>query len=163
MKIENEKVVTMHFTVMDKEKTVIDSTYDAEPLAFIQGSGLLVPALEEALFGLAASDKKSVSLTADQAYGERFEQLIQSMPKTMFEGMDVNVGMQFRATTDDGEQTVIVVDISDDKIVVDGNHPLAGIDLTFDVEVLEVREATTDELSHGHPHVEGESCGHSHH
>jgi FKBP-type peptidyl-prolyl cis-trans isomerase SlyD len=163
MKIENEKVVTMHFTVMDKEKTVIDSTYDAEPLAFIQGSGLLVPALEEALFGLAANDKKSVALTAEQAYGERFEQLIQSMPKTMFEGMDVNVGMQFRATTDDGEQTVIVVDISDDKIIVDGNHPLAGIDLTFDVEVLEVREATTDELSHGHIHAQGESCGHSHH
>jgi len=74
---------------------------------------------------------------------------------------DLEVGSQLRATTDDGEQTVIVIDVQEDEITVDGNHPLAGIDLKFDVEILEVRDATADELEHGHVHGEG-GCGHSH-
>jgi FKBP-type peptidyl-prolyl cis-trans isomerase SlyD len=162
MNIENEKVVSMHFTVMDGEKTEIDSTYGAEPLAFIQGTGLLVQGLEDSLVGMKTGEKKTVALEAEHAYGQRHEQLIQSMPVTMFEDMEVAVGMQFRATTDDGEQTVIVVEVSDEAIIVDGNHPLAGIDLTFDVEIMEVREATEDELNHGHIHAHGESCGHEH-
>ena len=162
MKIENDKVVTMHFTVMDGEKTQIDSTYEGEPLAFIQGTGLLVQGLEDALIGMTVSDKKTVALTAEHAYGQRFPQLVQSMPVSMFEEMEVEVGMQFRATTDEGEQTVIVVEKTDDAIVVDGNHPLSGLDLTFDVEIVEVRDATEEELNHGHIHAHGESCGHEH-
>ena len=162
MNIENEKVVTMHFNVLDKEKTVIDTTYESEPLIFIQGTGLLVQGLEEALIGMSAKDKKTVDLTAEHAYGPRFPQLVQSMPKSMFDGMEVDVGMQFRATTDEGEQTVIVVEVADDTIMVDGNHPLAGIDLTFEVEIMDVRDATEEELDHGHIHAHGESCGHNH-
>jgi FKBP-type peptidyl-prolyl cis-trans isomerase SlyD len=87
---------------------------------------------------------------------------VQTVPKSMFESVeDLAVGSQLRATTDDGEQTVIVIDVTDDEITVDGNHPLAGIDLKFDVEILEVRDATEDELKHGHVHGEG-GCGHSH-
>lgn len=163
MNIEKDKVVSMHFNVKDAEDTQIDTTYPDQPLSFIQGSGLLVAALEDALYGLGAGDKKSVSLEADQAYGPRYEQLLQTMPKNMFEGMDVEIGMQFRATTDEGEQTVIVVGIEEDSITVDGNHPLAGIPLTFDVEIVEVREPTEEELSHGHVHADGSSCSHQHH
>lgn len=161
MKIENDKVVALHFTVVDAEKTEIDNTYDDQPLMFIQGSGLLVPGLEEALLGMAVGDKKTVALQSENAYGERYEQLVQAMPLSMFDGMEVAVGMQFRATTDEGEQTVIVVDVSDETVVVDGNHPLAGIDLTFNVEVMEIRDATEDELNHGHVHGAG-GCGHEH-
>ena len=79
----------------------------------------------------------------------------------MFEGMDVEVGMSFRATTPEGEQSVIIIETSDDEVVVDGNHPLAGIPLTFDVEVVDVRDATAEELEHGHAHAPG-GCGHDH-
>lgn len=163
MNIEKDKVVLMHFNVKDSEDTQIDTTYPDQPLSFIQGSGLLVAALEDALYGLGAGDKKSVNLEPDDAYGPRYEQLLQTMPKNMFEGMDVEVGMQFRATTDEGEQTVIVVGVEEDSITVDGNHPLAGIPLTFDVEIVEVREPTEEELSHGHVHADGSSCSHQHH
>lgn len=163
MNIEKDKVVSMHFNVKDAEDTQIDTTYPDQPLAFIQGSGLLVAALEDAIYGMVAGDKKSVSLEPDQAYGPRYEQLLQTMPKDMFDGMDVEVGMQFRATTDEGEQTVIVVGVDEQGITVDGNHPLAGIPLTFEVEIVEVREPTEEELSHGHVHADGSSCGHQHH
>ncbi len=159
MKIENDKVVTMHFSVTDADKTEIDTTYGDEPLSFIQGSGLLVPGLEDALTGMTIGEKKTVALQAQDAYGERYEQLVQAMPASMFDGMEVAVGMQFRATTDEGEQTVIVVDVAQDSIVVDGNHPLAGIDLTFNVEITDVRDATEEELSHGHIHADGGCCG----
>jgi FKBP-type peptidyl-prolyl cis-trans isomerase SlyD len=162
MKIANDRVITMHFTVMDSEKSQIDSTHEGEPLVFIQGSGLLVQGLEDALIGMTVNDKKTVDLTAEHAYGQRYPQLVQKMPISMFEDMDVEVGMQFRATTDDGEQTVIVVEKTEEDIIVDGNHPLAGIDLTFKVEIVEVREATEEELNHGHIHAHGESCGHEH-
>jgi len=75
--------------------------------------------------------------------------------------MDVNPGMTFRATTDDGEQSVMIIDVTDDEVVVDGNHPLSGLTLNFDVEVLAVRPATSEEIAHGHPHS-AEGCGHDH-
>ena len=86
---------------------------------------------------------------------------MQAVPKSMFEGMEIEVGMQFRASTDDGDQSVMIIDIQDEEVIVDGNNPLAGITLNFDVEILEVRDATEDELTHGHVHGEG-GCGHDH-
>jgi len=162
MKISSNKVVVMHYAVSDSEGTLIDSSYDHQPLAVIHGTGYLIPGLEDALVDHQAGDKFEVSVKAQQAYGERNDNFVQSVPKAMFEGIeDLDIGTQLRATTDDGEQTVIVIDVSDDEITVDGNHPLAGIDLNFDVEILEVRDATEEELSHGHVHGEG-GCGHSH-
>ncbi len=159
MRIAKDKAVTIHFTVMDSEKTVIDSTTNHEPLAFIQGGGLLIEALENEMLGHEVNDKFSLALSAADAYGLRQDALVQAMPKNMFEDMEVEPGMQFRATTDDGEHSVIVLEVNEENVVVDGNHPLAGIDLTFDVEILEVRDATLQELDHGHIHVEGHSCG----
>ena len=162
MKIAENKVVVLHYAVSDSEDTLIDSSYDHSPLSIIQGTGYLIPGLEEALMDHIAGDKFEVSVEAEQAYGQRFDDYVQTVPKAMFESIeDLDVGTQLRATTDDGEQTVIVIDVQEDEITVDGNHPLAGIDLKFDVEVLEVREATPDELAHGHVHGEG-GCGHQH-
>jgi len=162
MKIAENKVIIMHYAVSDTEDTLIDSSYDHKPLAVIHGTGYLIPGLEDALIDHQAGDKFEVEVSAEQAYGERFDDYVQTVPKAMFEGIeDLSVGAQLRATTDDGEQTVIVIDVQDEEITVDGNHPLAGIALKFDVEILEVRDATEDELTHGHVHGEG-GCGHEH-
>ena len=161
MKISPNKVITMHYAVSDSEDTLIDSSYDSKPLSVIHGTGFLIPGLEDALIDHQTGDKFEVSVSAEQAYGERFEEYVQTVPKSAFEGIDeLKLGTQLRATTDDdGEQTVIVVDVQEDAITVDGNHPLAGIDLKFDVEILEVREATAEELEHSHVHTDGK-CEH---
>lgn len=146
-------MVVLHYAVSDSKNTLIDSSYDDKPLAVIHGTGYLIPGLEQALTGHKAGDQLEVEVQAEQAYGQRIEEYVQTVPKAMFEEInDLAVGTQLRATTDDGEQTVIVIDVQDDEITVDGNHPLAGIDLKFDVEILEVREASKDELAHGHVH-----------
>lgn len=160
MKISNNTVVVMHYAVSDSEDTLIDSSYDDEPMSIIHGSGYLIPGLEDALTDHQVGDKFEVAVDSEQAYGKRHDEYVQTVPKNLFEGIDeLAVGTQLRAATDDGEQTVIVIDVQDDEITVDGNHPLAGIDLKFDVEILEVRQATEDELAHGHAHSEG-GCEH---
>lgn len=142
----------MHYSVLDSEGNLIDSSYDGEPLEFLQGQKFLIEGLENALEGHTKGDAFEVEVKADDAYGPRHDGLVQQIGSEMFADFDVEVGMQLRATTDDGEQTVIVIDKTDEYVIVDGNHPLAGIDLKFDVEVLEVREATADEIAHGHVH-----------
>lgn len=162
MKITNDTVVVMHYAVSDSEGTLIDSSYDGQPMAIIQGTGYLIPGLENALEGHQQGDKFEVSVSCEQAYGPRHDEYVQTVPKEVMQGVEeLAVGTQLRATTDDGEQTVIVIDVTEDEVTVDGNHPLAGIDLSFDVEILEVREATAEELEHGHVHAEG-GCGHNH-
>jgi FKBP-type peptidyl-prolyl cis-trans isomerase SlyD len=162
MKISSNKVIVMHYAVSDSDDTLIDSSYDTTPLAVIHGTGYVIKGLEDALVDHEAGDKFEVEVGCAEAYGDRFDDYVQTVPKEMFENVDdIEVGTQLRATTDEGEQTVIVVDMTDDKITVDGNHPLAGIDLKFEVEILEVRDATEDELKHGHVHGEG-GCGHEH-
>jgi len=159
MQISQNTVVTMHFTVSSEDGVQIDSSRNAEPMVFLQGSHYLIQGLEDALEGKGAGDKFELDVPPELAYGERLDELVQMVPKSMFEGMELEVGMQFRATTDDGEQSVIVIDITDDEVVVDGNHPLSGLTLNFDVEILEVRAATDDEIEHGHVHTEA-GCQH---
>jgi len=160
MKIETNSVVAMHYLVKTSDGTEIDSSFDGNPLQFIQGMGYLIPGLEAALEGKTAGAKFDVDVEAANAYGERVDELVQVIPKNMFEGMDVEVGLQFRATTDHGEQSVIVIDVNDEEVVVDGNHPLAGHDLSFEVEILSVRAASKEELEHGHVRTETEEeCG----
>ncbi|WP_375185212.1 peptidylprolyl isomerase [Pseudoalteromonas sp.] len=161
MIVAANKVVKMHYSVLDNNKNTIDNSFDGEPLVFIVGTGFLIPGLENALLGKEAGDTFSVTVEPEQGYGERHDDLMQAVPKSMFEGMEIEVGMQFRATTDAGDQSVMIIEIQDEDIIVDGNHPLSGITLHFDVEVLEVRDATEEELAHGHVHGEG-GCGHSH-
>ena len=161
MIVAANKVVKMHYSVLDNNKNTIDNSFDGEPLVFIVGTGFLIPGLENALLGKEAGDTFSVTVEPEQGYGERHDDLMEAVPKSMFEGMEIEVGMQFRATTDAGDQSVMIIEIQDEDVIVDGNHPLSGITLHFDVEVLEVRDATEEELAHGHVHGEG-GCGHSH-
>jgi len=162
MKIAKNNVVVMHYAVSDSEGTLIDSSYEDKPMEIIQGTGYLIPGLDDALIDHEAGDKFEVAVACEDAYGERHDDYVQTVPREVLAGVeDLALGTQLRATTDDGEQTVIVIDVQDDEITVDGNHPLSGLDLSFDVEILEVREATTEELQHGHVHREG-GCGHDH-
>ena len=161
MIVATNKVVKMHYSVMDNDKNSIDNSFDGEPLIFIVGTGYLIQGLEDALQGKKAGDTLSVKVEPDEGYGERHDNLMQAVPKSMFEGMEIEVGMQFRASTDDGDQSVMIIDIQEEDVIVDGNNPLAGITLNFDVEILEVRDATADELEHGHVHGDG-GCGHDH-
>jgi len=161
MIVAANKVVKMHYSVLDNDGNTIDNSFDGEPLIFIIGTGYLISGLENALQGKQAGDTLSVKVEPDEGYGKRSDNLMQAVPKEMFEGMEIEVGMQFRASTDDGDQSVMIIDIQDEEVIVDGNNPLAGITLNFNVEILEVRDATEEELSHGHVHGEG-GCGHDH-
>ncbi|CAG9001216.1 MAG: FKBP-type peptidyl-prolyl cis-trans isomerase SlyD [Candidatus Celerinatantimonas neptuna] len=167
MKIAENKVALIHYTV-SAQGTELDSSKGKEPLSYIAGQGFLVPGLEEALMGHEAGENLDVEVNADKAYGQRDEHLMQSVPRSMFEGIEVESGMQFRASTDAGEQTVMVLEVNDDEVVVDGNHPLAGMDLFFNVSIEDVRDATAEELEHGHVHGQGccgghgEDCDHDH-
>jgi FKBP-type peptidyl-prolyl cis-trans isomerase SlyD len=161
MNISNNTVVTMHYTVTTTDGTEIDSSRSGEPMVHLQGSQYLIKGLEDSLLGKQTGDSYEIDVAPADAYGERHEQLVQTVPKTLFGDNEVNVGMTFRAQTDDGEQTVMVIDANDEEVVVDGNHPLAGVDLKFSVEILDVREATQEEIAHGHVHGAG-GCGHDH-
>jgi FKBP-type peptidyl-prolyl cis-trans isomerase SlyD len=161
MNITENTIATIHFTVCSSDGTQIDSSVDGEPMVFLQGSHFLIQGLEDELEGKTVGDKFVIDIAPSLAYGERHEELVQAVPKSMFTEMEVTPGMTFRATTDDGEQSVMIIDVTDEDVVVDGNHPLSGLTLNFDVEVLEVREATEEEIADGHPHTEGE-CGHTH-
>ena len=130
-------------------------------MVFLQGSHYLIQGLEDHLEGKQVGEKFVVDIAPEQAYGERHDTLVQEVPRSMFEGMEIEAGMTFRATTDEGEQSVMILDVDDEIVVVDGNHPLSGLTLTFAVEILEVRSATEEEIAHGHPHS-GDGCEHTH-
>lgn len=153
--ISQDKAVTIHYTVKNGEGVTLDQSAEERPLAFIFGRGMLIPGLEKVLEGKTAGEELNADISAADAYGERHDGLIQTVPRNLFGDQDVNPGMQFRATTDHGEQSVMVVEVNDTEVTVDGNHPLAGVDLSFEVKVVDVREATAEELSHGHVHGPG--------
>lgn len=159
MTIARNKVVAMHYTVSDTNGNELDSSAGGEPLVLLYGHGSLIPGLENALEGKSTGDKFNATIAAADAYGERYDELVQTVPKSMFDSMEVSVGMRFRASGQDGQQrSVIVLEVTDEEVVVDGNHPLSGLDLTFDVEIVAVRDASEDELAHGHAHgIDGHS------
>ena len=160
MQIAQDSVVSIHYTLTSDAGEVLDSSSGGEPLAYLQGHGNLIPGLERELEGKKAGDKLKVRIAPGDAYGEHDEQLIQDVPRAAFQGVtDIQVGMQFQAQSNHGPRTVTITKVSGDTITVDGNHPLAGQHLNFDVEVTEVRKATQEELSHGHVHGPG---GHHH-
>jgi len=160
MKVAENKVVVIDYTLTDNDGSVIDSSEGAGPLAYLHGAGNIIPGLEEALVDKEAGDEVKASIEPAKAYGERHDQLKQEVPSELFSGVDnVEVGMQFQSETEQGPVLVTVVEIKDETITVDGNHPLAGVHLNFDVTVREVREPSEEELEHGHVHGEG---GHQH-
>lgn len=153
MQISANMVVSIDYTLTDDQGAVIDSSDGREPLAFIQGIGNIIPGLERALEGKAQGDSLKVSIAPEDAYGERSDDLTQAVPKEMFEGADeIEVGSQFQTMSETGPQVVTVVAVDDAHVTVDSNHPLAGENLHFDVTIIEIRDASAEELEHGHVH-----------
>jgi FKBP-type peptidyl-prolyl cis-trans isomerase SlyD len=160
VEITADKVVLIHYTLKDDSGAVLDSSAGGEPLAYIQGHGNLVPGLEKALEGKRGGNTVAVTVSAAEGYGTRNEALVQRVPKRSLQGSgEIRKGMRFQAQTDDGMRLFTVTAIAGDMVTLDGNHPLADQTLHFDVEVVEVRGATTEELEHGHVHGAG---GHHH-
>lgn len=159
MKVSHLSVVTLDYTVSDESGDVLDSTEGHEPLVYLHGAGFLVPGLEKALYERSAGDSFELDVNAADAYGEYDEDLVQSVPGELFDGMEVSEGDTFVADTDDGHRPVTVVEVSEEFVKVDANHPLAGVNLRFAVSVRDVRAATAEEIAHGHVHGQG---GHHH-
>ncbi|UTW44708.1 peptidylprolyl isomerase [bacterium SCSIO 12696] len=158
MSIQADSVVSIHYTLTDDDGVQLDSSQGGEPLVYLQGAGNIIPGLENALLGKAIGDELKVSVAPAEAYGEYQDGLVQSVPRNLFgDDQEVQAGMRFQAQTDNGPMSVVITDVSDDSVSVDANHPLAGKTLHFDVTVAELRDATEEELAHGHPHVGG-SC-----
>ncbi|MDI1300460.1 MAG: peptidylprolyl isomerase [bacterium] len=160
MQIANDVVVSIEYTLTDDQGNVIDSSAGGEPLAYLHGAGNIIPGLEAALEGKVVGDAFKVSIAPADGYGEKNDDMLQQVPREMFQGVDViEAGMQFHAQTDHGMQVITVSAVEGDLVTVDGNHPLAGQNLHFDVKVLEVRAPSEEELEHGHVHGAG---GHHH-
>lgn len=158
MKIEENKVVTLDFDVYDKdENDLLESTSDLGPFFYIHGIGAFIPKIEEALLGKAKGFKTTIELTPEEGYGEYDEELLDEMQKSEFtEFDDIYEGMEFVADMDDDtEQNYVITSIDDEVVTIDGNHPFSGRNLRFEITVTDVREATDEELEHGHPHFHG--------
>ncbi|MBS0376319.1 MAG: peptidylprolyl isomerase [Proteobacteria bacterium] len=160
MLVARDTVVTIHYTLKNDAGEVLDSSAGGEPLAYLHGGGNIIGGLEEALEGKSAGDRVAVSVPPAKGYGEHDQTLIQQVPRRAFQGADVRAGMRFTAQTEQGPRQVVVTRVAGDMVTVDGNHPLAGQQLHFDVEIAEVRAASEEELAHGHVHGPD---GHHHH
>jgi FKBP-type peptidyl-prolyl cis-trans isomerase SlyD len=153
-------VVLIHYTLKDDAGAVLDSSAGGEPLAYIQGHGNLVPGLEKALEGKQDGSTLAVTVPPAEGYGVRDAALVQRKPKRALQGSgEIRKGMQFQGRTDDGMRLFTVTAVVGDMVTLDGNHPLADQNLHFDIEVVSVRDATAEELEHGHVHGAG---GHHH-
>jgi len=153
MEIKKDCVVGMHYKLTDDQGQVLDSSEGREPLKFIQGAHNIIPGLEKAIEGKKQGDQFDVTVEPEEAYGVRHEQMIQKVPRAAFQGVEeLNVGMQFQAETQQGQVPVKITAIEGDEVTVDGNHELAGQRLHFNVNIEEVREASSEELDHGHVH-----------
>lgn len=155
------RVVSIHYTLTNDQGEVIDSSEGNDPLDYLEGAHNIIPGLEKALKAMAAGDKTKVSIPPEDAYGMHDADLVQQVPLEAFQGVDkVEAGMQFQANTESGPRMIVVTAVSEELATVDANHPLAGQTLHFDVEIVDVRDASDEELSHGHVHGPG---GHHHH
>jgi len=160
MQIEQNSVVTLHYTLKDNDGNVIDQSDDGSFL-YLHGAMNIIPGLENALSGKSAGDEFSVSVSPEEGYGAKDPERIQEVPKEMFDNADeIKPGVQFHAQGPDGNAVVVtVVEVKDEAVVIDANHALAGVELNFEVKIVDVREASEEEMSHGHVHGEH---GHQH-
>ncbi len=152
--IGDNSVVSIHYKLTDNDENVIDTSEGAEPLTYLHGVGNLIPGLEKELVGKVENDALTVKVQPADGYGDVVEELVESVPKTAFQGVDnIEVGMSFEAQNPNGDmQRIVVKKVDGDMVTVDANHPLAGVELNFDVTIISVREATEEEIAHGHVH-----------
>ena len=159
MKIAKDSVVRFHYSVSEPGQESLESSRDREPLAILIGHGNIIPGLEAALQDREAGESFGVDVAASEAYGERRDGLTQRVPKKHFGAQKLEPGQQVVLQTNFGPRAVTIQKVGMSVVDVDLNHPMAGKDLHFEVEIVEVREATTEELQHGHVHGDG---GHQH-
>jgi FKBP-type peptidyl-prolyl cis-trans isomerase SlyD len=159
MKIEKNRVVRFHYSVADVDGAELESSRGREPLAYLAGHGGIIPGLETAMDGKQAGDRVEVTVTPDQAYGERRDGLTQRIPKKHFGKTRLVPGASIVLQTRQGQRMVTVQKVGMSVVDVDLNHPMAGKTLKFDVEIIDVREASEEEIAHGHAHGDG---GHQH-
>lgn len=161
MQIADKTVVGFDYHLTNDDGEVLDTSKDRQPLYYLHGSGGIIPGLHAKMEGHSAGDEFEVRIDPADAYGERHDGLCQDVDRSQFDEIeDLTLGMQFRVATEDGQPiTLTVVEIGAETVKVDGNHPLAGVALTFRIAVREVREATEEEVQHGHVHGPG---GHEH-
>ncbi len=153
MRIAKNTVVAIDYTLTDDEGRTVDSSEGREPLSYLHGSGGIIPGLERELEGKAVGDQLQVTVAPADAYGERNESLRQKLPRDQFGGIaELSVGMQFRVDSDNGPMVITIVEVAEEVVTIDANPPLAGVNLNFDVTVREIRDATADEIEHGHVH-----------
>lgn len=152
--IEAGKVVFFHYTLTDESGEVIDSSEGAEPLPYLHGAGNIVVGLERQMEGRSVGDHFKAVVPPEEGYGVPEGPGPQAIPRDAFpEDADLEEGMQFMAEDEDGESMPLwIVSIEEDAVIVDQNHPLAGVTLHFDIQITELRDATEDEIAHGHPH-----------
>ena len=157
--IGENSVVSVNYTLTDDAGKVLDSSDGSKPMVYLHGAGNIVPGLEKALVGKAAGDSLKVRVEPAEAYGEVIPNGVKTIERAAFEGVDtVEVGMAFQAQAPDGSsQHIMVTKVEGDNVTIDINHPLAGVALNFDIKILNVREATKEELDHGHTHEHGHS------
>lgn len=152
--------MSIHYTLKDDGDQVIDTSSGKDPLVYIHGFGNIIPGLEQALEGKSKGEKLQVSVPPEQAYGNHNAEMVQVVPKERMANLpEIEVGARLKADTENGPLVFTVTEIRDNEYVLDGNHPLAGATLHFDVEVMDLRDATSEELEHGHVHGPG---GHDH-
>lgn len=160
MVIGDQCVVSFDYTLTDTDGNVIDSSDGREPLSYLHGAGNILPALESELSGKSTGDEFSTVIEPENGYGVRDNSLVGQVPLSDLEGIpNLEVGAQLEAETPEGPRVVVVTAVNDDSVTIDANHPLAGVTLHFAVKVAEIREATPEELEHGHAHGPG---GHNH-
>ncbi|MVM38029.1 peptidylprolyl isomerase [Spirosoma sp. HMF3257] len=152
MNITKNKVAAIHYTLRDSSGNILDSSQGSDPLYYLHGANNLIPGMEEGLEGQAKGAHLQLDVSPEKGYGKRDPQLVEAVPRRAFGGQELEVGMQFE--TNEG-QVVTITEVGPDTVTVDANHPLADQNLYFDVEVLDVRDATPDELAHGHVHGPG--------
>lgn len=160
LKIADDHVVTIHYTLKDESGEIVDSSEGMDPLVYLQGAENIVPGLEQALVGKQVGDKLSVTVQPKDGYGELIPELCQVVSIDMFQGVDeLEIGQMFETESAEGYPMIVTItEISEGNVTIDANHPLAGQVLNFAVEVVDVREASEEELEHGHVH--GEGCHH---
>ncbi len=162
MNITADKAITINYILKDNDGKLIDESNDAS-FIYLHGHGNIIPGLEAALDNKTKGDTFSLVLEPKDAYGEYNKAITQTISRAAFGDEAIEVGMQFHAEGEDGHPVLITIsDINGDEVTIDGNPPLAGVTLNYEVEVMDVRDATEEELSHGHIHAHGESCGHDH-